>query len=414
MGNLQSRLHQLTCPHVKRKILFRYLISEVVPPFFLGLLAFTSVLLIARILKLIELVVTRGVPLIQIGKLFSLILPTFLEMTVPMAFLLAILLGLGRMSNDHELLAMKASGVSPGQILWPIAALALVIATATLFLTMFARPAANFALKRELYNIAKSRVGTALKEKVFNDDFPKILIYVEEIVPPGNTAQGVLIVDRRDRTREDIILGKVARISTDEESNSLGLRLFDGSIYERENTRPGFSQTRFNIYDFRLDLDDLIGPVRQKESGPKEMQWSELLTAMEAKQNSGAKTIPERMELHQRISFAFAPLVFCMLGVSLALLPRTSRTNRSWGFMLCLFWLMTYYALLSLGKALGDKTILHPIPAVWLPNLVVGGIGLQFFRHALQESPLLLPPALERGAASAGRMLRKLKPKKRN
>lgn len=399
---------------MKRKILFRYLISEVVPPFFLGLLAFTSVLLIARILKLIELVVTRGVPLIQIGRLFSLILPTFLEMTVPMAFLLAILLGLGRMSNDQELLAMKASGVSPSQILWPIAALALVIATATLFLTMFARPAANFALKRELYNIAKNRIGTALKEKVFNDDFPKILIYVEEIVPPGNTAQGVLIVDRRDKAREDIILGKVARISTDEETNTLGLRLFDGSIYERENTRPGFSQTRFNIYDFRLDLDDLIGPVRQKESGPKEMQWSELLTAMQAKQNRGVKAIPEKMELHQRISFAFAPLVFCLLGVSLTLIPRTSRTNRSWGFMLCLFWLMTYYALLSLGKALGDKAIFHPIPAVWLPNLVVGGIAMQFFRHALRESPLLLAPALDRATASAGRMLRKLKPKKPN
>jgi lipopolysaccharide export system permease protein len=406
--------HRLTCRHVKRKILLRYLISEVVPPFFLGLLAFTSVLLIARILKLIELVVTRGVPFIQIGKLFSLILPTFLEMTVPMAFLLAILLGLGRMSNDQELLAMKASGVSPSQILWPIASLALVIAAATLFLTMIARPAANFALKRELYNIAKNRVGTALKEKVFNDDFPKILIYVEEIVPPGNTAQGVLIVDRRDKAREDIIFGKVARISTDEETNTLGLRLFDGSIYERENTRPGFSQTRFNIYDFKLDLDDLIGPVRQKESGPKEMQLSELFAAMEAKQSRGVKTIAETMELHQRISFGFAPLVFCLLGVSLTLIPRTTRTNRSWGFMLCLFWLVTYYALLSLGKALGDKTILHPIPAVWLPNLVVGGIGLQFFRHALRESPLLLPPALERAAASAGRLLRNIKPKKRS
>jgi lipopolysaccharide export system permease protein len=252
------------------------------------------------------------VPILQILKLFSLILPTFLEMTVPMAFLLAILLGLGRMSNDQELLAMKASGISAAQILWPVAALASVIALITFFLTMFARPVANFALKKELYNIAKNRVGTALKEKVFNDDFPKILIYVEEIVPPGNTAQGVLIVDKRDPIREDIILGKVARISTEEETNTLGLRLFDGSIYEREKNRPGFSQTRFNIYDFKLDLDDLIGPIQQKESGPKEMTISELLSSIEKKQREGAKTIAERMELHQRISFGFAPLLFCL------------------------------------------------------------------------------------------------------
>ena len=234
-------------------------------------MAFTFILLIGRILKLIELVITRGVPLVQTAKLFSLILPTFLELTVPMAFLLAILLGLGRLSSDQELLAMKASGISPRQILWPLSSVAMMIAIITLLLTMFARPAANSAIKKELYNIAKSRVGTALKEKVFNDDFPNILIYVEEIIPPGSTAQGVLIVDKRNRVREDIILGKVALITTDEETNTLGLKLFDGSIYERERNKPGFSQTRFNIYDFKLDLDELISPVKRKEAGPKEM-----------------------------------------------------------------------------------------------------------------------------------------------
>jgi lipopolysaccharide export LptBFGC system permease protein LptF len=285
---------------------------------------------------------------------------------------------------------------------------------ATLGLTLFVRPAANFALKKELYNIAKSRIGTALKEKVFNDDFPKILIYVEEIIPPGNTAQGVLIVDNRDKSREDIILGKVARITTDEETNSLGLRLFDGSIYEREKTRPGFSQTRFNIYDFRLDIDELVGPVRQRESGPKEMPLGDLIDSIQSKQSRGANSIPERMELHQRISFGFVPLIFCLLGVSLTLLPRTSRANRSWGFMLCLFWLMAYYALLSLGKALGDKNILHPIPALWLPNVVVSAISIHFFRQALRESPLSLPRVFESAALSFGKMTQILRPRTRS
>ncbi len=262
-------------------------------------------------------------------------------------------------------------------------------------MTLFARPAANFALKKELYNIAKSRIGTAIKEKVFNDDFPKILIYVEEIIPPGNTAQGVLIVDKREKSREDIILGKVARITTDEETNSLGLRLFDGSIYEREQSRPGFSQTRFNIYDFKLDLDELVGPVRQKESGPKEMPLLDLLDSIDAKQGRGNSAIGERMELHQRIAFGFVPLIFCLLGVSLTLLPRASRANRSWGFMLCIFWLMAYYALLSLGKALGDKNILHPIPAVWLPNVIVTGIR-----------PALLQAGFARVATSSAKILR--------
>jgi lipopolysaccharide export system permease protein len=394
---------------VKRRTLARYLISEILPPFFFGLLAFTFVLLIARILKLIELVVTRGVPLLQIAKLLSLILPTFLELTVPMAFLLAILLGLGRLSHDQEILALKASGVSPLRILWPIAHLALIIAAITLLLTMVARPAANQALKKELYNIAKSRIGTALKEKVFNDDFPKILIYVEEIIPPGNTAQGVLIVDKRDPQRDDIILGKVAIISTDEQTNTLGLRLFDGSIYERQKKRPGFSQTRFNIYDFKLDLDDLVGPVKKKDSGPKEVSLNHLIATIHQKEDSGVKAIPERMELQQRFSFAFVPLIFCLLGVSLILLPHSARAGRSWGFLLCLFWLLTYYGLLSLGRALGDKGLLHPVPALWLPNLVVGGIAVHLFTKALRESPLQLLTKLDAAFTWTGQRVGRLK-----
>ena len=379
-----------------QKTLSRYLISEILPPFFVGLLAFTFILVIARILKLIELVVTRGVPLWQIGKLLSMILPTFFELTVPMAFLLAILLGLGRLSNDQEILAMKASGISPPQILWPIAAVAALIAIITLSLTLFARPAANLALRKELYSIAKNRVGTALKEKVFNTDFPKILIYVEEVIPPGNTAQGILIVDKRDSAKEDIILGKVALISTDEQTNTLGLRLFDGSIYEREKKRPGFSQTRFNIYDFKLDLDDLIGTGRRRDTAPKEASLTDLLTTIRKKQALGGNAIAERMELQQRFSFGFVPLVFCLLGVSLTLLPRSSRASRSWGFALCLFWLVIYYVLLSLGKALGDNGVLPPVPALWLPNFLVGGIAVFLYTKALRESPLLLQTGLER------------------
>jgi lipopolysaccharide export system permease protein len=397
---------------VKHRTLTRYLISEILPPFFFGLLAFTFILLIARILKLIELVITRGVPLGQTVKLFSLILPTFMELTVPMAFLLAILLGFGRLSSDQELLAMKASGISPKQILWPISVVAVILVMITLLLTMLARPAANMAIKRELYNIAKSRVGTALKEKVFNNDFLHILIYVEEIIPPGNTAQGVLIVDKRDKMRETIILGKVAIITTDEETNTLGLKLFDGSIYERERGRPGFSQTRFNIYDFKLDLDDLISPVKRKNAGPQETSLRQLLKTIREKKDQGTTSLPERMELHQRISFGFVPLVFCLLGVSLTLLPRSSRANRSWGFMLCLLWLFTYYAFLSLGKALGDKGVLHPIAALWLPNVIVGGVAMHFFRKACRESPLRLQSGIDTACALVGRSLSRLKPKK--
>ena len=390
---------------MKRRTLSRYLLSEILPPFLLGLLTFTFILLIARILKLVELIVTRGIPLTQVGRLLVLILPTFLELTLPMAFLLAILLGLGRLSGDQELLALKSSGVSPVQILLPLIFVAASVAIITFLLTTWVRPAAQVALKDELYNIAKTRVGTALREKVFNDDFPNILIYVEEIIPPGNVGQGILIIDKRETARDNIIVGKVGLINTEEQTHTLSLRLFDGSIYERDRTRSDFSQTNFNIYDFKLDLDEFIGPVKMRDAGPKEMSLNRLLKTIEEKQAAGINARPELMEFHQRIAFSFAPIVFCLLGVSLSLLPRTSRANRSWGVALCVVWLVVYYALLSLGKALGERGAFHPFVALWFPNIVVGVISLHLFRKALYESPLLLQTRFDAASLWLGQRL---------
>ena len=371
----------------------------------LGLLTFTFILLIARILKLVELIVTRGIPLTQVGRLLVLILPTFLELTLPMAFLLAILLGLGRLSGDQELLALKSSGVSPVQILLPLIFVAASVAIITFLLTTWARPAAQVALKDELYNIAKTRVATALREKVFNDDFPNILIYVEEIIPPGNVGQGILIIDKRETARDNIIVGKVGLINTEEQTHTLSLRLFDGSIYERDRTRSDFSQTNFNIYDFKLDLDEFIGPAKMKDAGPKEMSLNRLLKTIEEKQAAGINARPELMEFHQRIAFSFAPRVFCLLGVSLSLLPRTSRANRSWGVALCVVWLVVYYALLSLGKALGERGAFHPFVALWFTNIIIGVMSLHLFRKALYESPLLLQTRFDAASLWLGQRL---------
>ena len=378
-----------------KRTLTTYVVLEILPPFLLGLAAFTMILLIARILKLVELVVTRGVPFLEIAKLFALILPTFLEMTVPMALLLAIFLGLGRLSGDHELLALKASGISPTQVLLPIVAVALAVSLITLLLTTLVRPAANLALKKELYTIAKNRVGTALKENVFNDDFPQVLIYVDELVPPGDTSQGVLIVDRRNPARENIIFSKVALIVSDEESNTIDLKLFDGALYEREKQRPSFSQTRFNTYDLKLEFDEAFSPIRKKERGPKEMSLRRLGKSIQLKESKGLRPTAELIELHQRFSFAFAPLVLSLLAVSLVMVPTRSRASRSWGFALCLTWLLVYYGLLSMGKALGEREILPPAVALWLPNIVVGLAGIRLFQKALKESPFLIQSKLE-------------------
>src|ERR1700675_3641522 len=125
----------------------RYFLREVAVPFGFGIGIFTFILLIARMLKLVELVVNRGVSLLEIGKLFAYILPTFLEVTVPMALLLAVLLAVGRLSADSEIVALRTSGISVYQMMVPIAVFTVAVYVANTFLAVYARPWGNGRLK---------------------------------------------------------------------------------------------------------------------------------------------------------------------------------------------------------------------------------------------------------------------------
>src|SRR4029450_8619167 len=139
------------------KILHRYIFHEVLTPFLLGLGVFTFILLIARLLKLIELVVSRGLPPLQILRLLGFLMPPFLEVTVPMPMLLAILIAFGRLSADAEMIAMRSSGLSIYQLAPPVVLFVGMATLITAGLSMYARPWANHNLKHELWDIARTR-----------------------------------------------------------------------------------------------------------------------------------------------------------------------------------------------------------------------------------------------------------------
>src|SRR4030066_434249 len=111
-------LQRVKIPMIKTTYL--YILKEVFPIFLIGLMIFTFILLMDKILKLIELIVSRGVNLSQILMLLLFISPSFLIFTIPMSVLLAILLAFGRLSTDSEITALKASGISLYQLFLPV------------------------------------------------------------------------------------------------------------------------------------------------------------------------------------------------------------------------------------------------------------------------------------------------------
>src|SRR5712692_10382682 len=131
-------------------ILDRYVAREVLGPFVLGVGLLTFALVAGRLLKLTEMVVNHGVTLGEVMGLIGYIMPGFLELTFPMAVLLGVLLGFGRMSGDQELTAARASGISLYRLAVPVMAIAVIIYAISSWFAFEVRPWANANLRQRL------------------------------------------------------------------------------------------------------------------------------------------------------------------------------------------------------------------------------------------------------------------------
>jgi len=383
-----------------RKIIHRYIFREIATPFFLGLSVFTFVLLIARLLKLIEMVVNRGLPTLIILRLLSYILPAFLELTVPMAMLLAILVAFGRLSADSEIIALRSSGLSLYQLVPPVATVAALTMLVTALLSIYARPWGNRRLKAALYDIARTRASAGLKPEVFNDEFPGLVIYTDHIDPTSDRLQHVLIADERDPQQRNTIFAREGLMISDREAQTVTLRLLDGWMHTVDNHDKAEYQTDFRSYDVNLDLRQTLADERKRDD-PKEFTLGELARAIAAKRAQGQPCGPELVEYHRKFSIPAACLVFALVAMPLGIQP--ARAVKSRAFSMSLALIFVYYIFLSTGQALAERNLLPALAGLWVPNVLFAGLGTYLFSRALREQPAVTTERIERllGAARA-------------
>lgn len=380
------------------KIVHRYIFRELLIPFLFGLSVFTFVLLIARLLRLIELVVNRGVPATNILRIFAYIMPAFLEVTVPMAMLLAIIVAFGRLSADSELVAFRSSGLSLYQLIAPVVIFVALTAVVTAGLTLWARPWGNRSLRSALFEIARTRASAGIRQQVFNDEFPGLVIYTEEIDSTTDVLRHVLISDDRDERQRNRIFAREGVMVSDAATETVTLRLRDGFIHTTDARRGTEYQTEFQSYDVNLDLRRALAGDQERQRDPKEMALAELQHTIEAKRAAGSPFGLESAEYHRRFSLPFACVVFGLAAVPLGIQP--ARGVRARGFAVSIVLIFVYYILLSAGQALAEQRLLPAVVGLWLPNAVFVVFGAYLFRQAARERGVVPLERLERWFAS--------------
>ncbi len=325
----------------------------------------------------------RGLPLRNIILLFAYIMPAFLEVTVPMAMLLAILIAFGRLSADSEVIAMRSSGLSLYQLVPPVAVFVTITTIATGALGFWARPWGNRSLKSALFDIARTRASAGLQAQVFNDDFPNLVIYMESLDPHTDRLTHVLIADERDPRQHNRIFARNGYMISDAKAQTVTLRLLEGTIHTTDPRGGAEYQTDFQTYDVNLDLRQAFAGARERERDPKELTLGQLARAIAAKQRAGRPYGGELVEYHRKFSIPFACVVFGLIAMPLGIQP--ARAVRSRGFVVSLVVIFGYYILLSGGQALAERDLVPAVVGLWFPNAVFAVVGLYLFLQAARE-----------------------------
>jgi lipopolysaccharide export system permease protein len=362
------------------KIIDGYVAREILAPFGLGVLLLTFALVTARLLKLTEMVVNHGVTLGVVGSLIGFIMPAFLELTFPMAVLLGVLMGFGRMSGDRELIAARACGISLYRLAMPVLGVAFAVYALSTWLAFSVRPWANRHLEERLFDVTQTTTSAGLKEKVFNRDFPGLVVYVDTISSADGTMHGVMISDARNPAQQNTIIARRGLMIPDEASKSITIRLFDGSLFGVEADRNASHVTSFRTYDLNVHPEEGLELGRRS---PDEMSYTQLRQTIVAARSAGQPDYEAETELASKYTVPFTTLLFALIGVPLGLKPARGGQSERFGMAIALFFL--YYSLMRAGEALAERARLNAFFAMSIPDLIFAVLAVRLFLRSATD-----------------------------
>jgi len=364
----------------------RYILIELLPPFFINVGFLLFIFLMTKILDITNYIVNYkiGVTVVLSMLLFS--MPQFLQFVIPMSVMLAVLLTFLRMSGDNEIIALKASGFSIYQFLPSVVLFCAAGGVLTMFLTIYGIPWGTLSLRHLTTAVAASSFEIGLKERTFNDNFKDVMLYVSKIDPGSKALMDVFIEDKRSKEMVSTIVSSRGKLISDPDNLYFRLRLWDGTINQVDIKDRSVNSIQFDTYDVRLDIKELIRENANRPKTRMEMSLGEMQDFMRARKKKDRAYYKILLDYHKKFSIPLASVVLGLIAVPLGIQSEVRKRSPGLAFGLALF--LIYYVLLTLGAGLGKSGKLPPLIGMWMPNLVMGTIAAIFIYRAGKEKPL--------------------------
>jgi len=363
------------------RLLYTYLINQVLAPFYASLIILTSILFLSRLIPILDIILDYNIGLGDFFRLYAYFTPQLLILALPMSSMMGVILGTTHLNNENELMVLKSSGISLYRMLPPVILVGLCTALLTGIFSIYLMPAGNRAKVELAFQLAKEKIERSIPEKRFTESLGDIVLYADRIDRENQTWEGVYISDMRDHKHPITIIAESGTISPDTKSGVLSIALRKGTL--NRNTASEVQTIDFDSYDMHLPLDTpQTNPLAKV--GKSTMTLNELLAEADRSGRNSPAGAGFLNEYHRRLVLPVGCFILTVLGFPLGFL--SGHRHRTIGIPLGLAIFILYYVLLTIAKTLSESLGMPAVLSMWLPNLFFLVLTVFFIKSVARET----------------------------
>lgn len=363
-------------------LLDRYLAREILQPFAAGVLFLTQLLLATQVLAQATILFGSAVSLVDVGAIVALMMPHFLGFVLPIAFLLGAVLGVGRLAEDREVVALGAAGISTARLVPVPLVLGVLVAALGLWLSAEVEPVALQAARDRLVDVVKKNVRSDVRPGTFYDQIPGYMLYAERV--RDGRWENVLVSDRSDPGAAVLAFARSGRLEPGGGENEMRLVLGEGQVHREEAGKDDYALAEFERGEVVVGLGSLVsdrsGLVRASRTSLADLS----ARAAEARaQGDVAEARKADSTWHRKVSAPLAVIAFALLAIPLG----ARSVGRALAVGATFAAVVVQFVLMRAGEALATRGTLPAVVALELPNLLIGGLGLVLLVLQVRRGP---------------------------
>jgi len=349
---------------------------EVVPPFLAALLFLTQLFFVARLLAQADVIFGSGVRLLDVGRILLFVLPSMLSYGMPVAWLLGLLIGLGRLADDREITALAATGHGPHTLLPTPLLLGVVLTGVMLAITTWIEPRGLGNARVLTAEMIKRNLAGDVKPGVFYEDLSDLTLFAGGVDEKTGRLRNVLVEDARDPRQPILVLAPEGRLDAEGPGGALVLELHGGELHRAQARTDDYAVASFEGARVQVVAGSEISRKNRMKRPGEHLTPAELLADADYWAARGKDVRDRYVEYHRRFAHPFVMLALSLVGVAVSGSASGKRKGgRARAFAWTLGSVVAYFVLGKLFATLGSRGTIPTSLAAWAPVLIIAAVG---------------------------------------